>query len=389
MRVRHLSLVNFRNYETAELTLEPGFNLFVGRNGQGKTNLAEAVMYFASLKSHRVSNEAALIRSGHETAVLRMRLSHDRREALLEVEMNRSSSNRSLLNRNAVRAREMSRVFSAVLFAPEDLTIARDEPSVRRRFLDDALVARYPAAAGVLTDYDRVLKQRNTLLKSARFSRSPDSIGDTLGVWDAQLVQLGSEIIEHRRLIVNDLLDPLDGAYRTLVEGDHRPTLRLKESVADVSRETSRLDPVQVRNVSRETIGQEFRAALSAVRAREVERGQTLVGPHRDDLVLELNDLPVKGYASHGESWSFVLSLRLALAKILQRDSMLGDPVLILDDVFAELDEFRRNQLVDAIRTFEQVIITAAVEEDVPTDDSWNVVRIHEGAIVENKDARS
>lgn len=383
MRVSHVSLVNFRNYASAELVLEPGLNLLVGRNGQGKTNLAEAIMFFASLRSHRVANESALIRAGEDSAVMRMKLVHRTREALLEFQLNRGAPNRSLLNRNAVRPREMSRVFSAVLFAPEDLSIARDEPSVRRRFLDDALIARYPAAAGVLTDFDRVVRQRNTLLKTAKASGSAEGVTDTLQIWDDQLVEWGSEIIEHRRLVVQDLIEPLREAYGMLVEGDHRPNLTLKESIfSDVSRETLdsiNLDPA---DVSRETIVSSFRRALDRERVRELERGQTLVGPHRDDLILELNGLPVKGYASHGESWSFILSLRLALARILQRDSSLGDPVLILDDVFAELDEYRRSQLISAVREFEQVIITAAVEKDVPVTRDWNVVHIHNGTIL-------
>lgn len=387
MRTSHLSLKDYRNYETADLTLEPGLNLLIGRNGHGKTNLVEAIMYFASLRSHRVSQDSALIRAGQDSAVMRMRLAYAEREVLLELQLNRSAPNRAQLNRAAVKPREVARTFSAVLFAPEDLNIARGEPAVRRRFLDDALIARHPAAAGVIADYERVLKQRNTLLKSARGNFGPAATS-TLHAWDDQLVTLGSQIIEHRRLLVRDLAEPVREAYLTLVEDDHRPSLEIFESIdseatePDVSRETSGLDRVESANVSRETIADRFRAGLMRLRDREIERGQTLLGPHRDDLNLGLNGLPVKGYASHGETWSFVLSLRLGLARLLQRDSTLGDPVVILDDVFAELDARRRQQLLHAVEDFEQVIVTAAVAEDVPSDRNWHVVHIQKGHIV-------
>lgn len=387
MRTSHLSLKDYRNYATADLVLEPGLNLLIGRNGHGKTNLVEAIMYFASLRSHRVSQDSALIRAGQEAAVMRMRLVYAEREVLLELQINRAATNRAQLNRAAVKPRDVSRAFSAVLFAPEDLNIARGEPAIRRRFLDDALIARHPAAAGVIADYERVLKQRNALLKSARGNLGQAAAG-TLHAWDEQLVTLGSQIIEHRRLLVRDLTEPVREAYLTLVEDDHRATLDLSESISpqvdesDVSRETSEAISPEPADVSRETIANMFRAGLASLRDREIERGQTLMGPHRDDLLLGLNDLPVKGYASHGETWSFILALRLGLARLLQRDSTLGDPVVILDDVFAELDARRRQQLLRAVEDFEQVIVTAAVAEDVPHDRDWHIVRIQNGEIV-------
>lgn len=387
----HLSLGNYRNYRTAEISFFPGPNLLVGGNGQGKTNIAEAIMYFATLRSHRVSQESALIRAGEDSAVMRMKLSHGEREALLEMQLNRKQPNKAQLNRNVVRPRDLMRVCSAILFAPEDLSIARGEPSLRRRFLDDALIARYPAASGVLSDYERVLKQRNTLLRSAKHSSNHQTAQATLSVWNEQLVSLGSQIIEHRRNLVRDLTVPLQQAYLLIANQDQRPTIELTESVTqitpqtvtDVSRETTISANRQLSNVSRETIAREFHSALEQESARELERGQTLVGPHRDDLELTLNDLPVKGYASHGETWSFVLSLRLALAELLRQDSQLGDPVIILDDVFAELDQGRRNRLMSAVQPFEQIIVTAAVESDVPHHLPWKVTHIHEGRIID------
>lgn len=393
MRVMHLSLSDFRNYRSAEVGFSPGLNLIIGRNGQGKTNLVEAIGYFAALRSHRVANDAAMIRAGADTAVARMRVAVNDREASLEIELNRSGPNRAQVNRNQVRPRELMRWFSTVLFAPEDLMIARGEPSLRRRFLDDAIVARNPAMISVLSDYERVVRQRTSLLKSARASGVRSALDATLDIWDRQLVELGSRIMFERRALVARLLRPLSEGYGRLIDQDHAPGLSLVETVGaadrDVSRETAE-DPsshAESASVSRETIESDFRAALGVVRQQELERGSTLVGPHRDDLSFALNGLPVKGYASHGESWSFVLALRLALAALLREESAAGDPVIILDDVFAELDNGRRQRLMAAVGDYEQVIVTAAVEEDVPTGPGWNIVRIAGGAVVSDEDS--
>lgn len=383
MRVAHLSLGDFRNYRTAELSLAPGPNLLIGRNGQGKTNLVEAIAYFSSLRSHRVTGDAALVRAGADSAIARMRVVGESREVVLELQIHRDRANRAQVNGNGVRPREVTRWFSSVAFVPEDLMIVRGEPTVRRRFLDDALVARHPVAAGALADYDRVLKQRTALLKSYR-SRggAPDSL---LSVWDDQLVNFGAQIMLARRELVRDLQAPLAASYEALVSSDHRPLLFLAESMRDssgnVPRETSTPNTLDA-EVSRETLEGQFREALAHTRRREQERGVTLVGPHRDDLLLQLNDLPVKGYASHGESWSFALSLKLALASLLRSESAAGDPVIILDDVFAELDVHRRTRLMAAVRDFEQVIVTAAVEGDVPDDVSWHRVHIDAGTVL-------
>ena len=388
MRVSHLSLGDFRNYSSAELSLRPGANLLLGRNGQGKTNLVEAIAYFASLRSHRTSGDGPLIRSGADAAVMRMKVEAAERDVLLEMQLNRDRPNRAQVNRNVVRSREVTRWFSAVSFVPEDLTIVRGEPSGRRRFLDDALVARLPVAAGALADYERVVRQRTSLLKSVRGSGVRGGAPATLDIWDDQLVEFGTQIMLARRELLRDLSAPLLTGYAALVEQDHAPELALSESVLqlggssiNVSRETQ--SPTELADVSRETLSSQFREALARVRIRELERGVTLVGPHRDDVLLSLNSLPVKGYASHGESWSFALSLKMALALVLRDESPAGDPVIILDDVFAELDARRRKSLMSAVQGFEQVIVTAAVEEDVPDDVPWHRVHIEAGTILE------
>lgn len=387
MRVTHLSLSEFRNYEVAEVPFKAGPNLIVGRNGQGKTNLVEAIAYFASLSSHRVTGDAAMMRAGSTTAVARMKVAVEDRDVLLEMQLNRDKANRAQINKNAVRPRELTRWFSCVVFAPEDLALVKGDPSTRRRFLDEAVAARNPVFAGVLSDYDRVVRQRTTLLKSARFNSGSGAVESTLAVWDDQLVELGVRIMDARRSLIRALGDPLAKGYASIVEHDHLPRLSLIESVThsiekhSVSRETPQAPPILATNVSRETLTAQFRKALTAVRHQELDRGVTLVGPHRDDVLFELNDLPVKGYASHGESWSFALALRLSVAKLLREESPSGDPVIILDDVFAELDARRRTALMAEVAGFEQVIVTAAVEGDVP-EGQWHRVRIEAGTVL-------
>ncbi|GAA1761464.1 DNA replication/repair protein RecF [Agromyces humatus] len=388
MHVARLSLTDYRNYRRAELALEPGATVFVGRNGQGKTNLVEAIGYLSTLGSHRVSGDQALIRAGADAAIVRALLAHGDRELLVELQLNRQGANRAQLNRSPVKTRELPRYAHSVLFAPEDLAIVRGEPGVRRRLLDELLVQRTPRLAGVTADYERVLKQRNSLLKSARTRGLAADRLPTLDIWDERLVALGSEIIDQRLALVAELAGPLADAYRAIVDADHSPGLLPVLSIdgadieADASGfETAPSSPPQPAEVT--TTGERFAATLRALRPKELERGVTLAGPHRDDLLLLLNDLPAKGYASHGESWSFALALRLASAELLRRDSTTGDPVLVLDDVFAELDRLRRQRLAEAIGGFEQVLVTAAVLEDVPEPLTARIVRIDAGRIVE------
>jgi DNA replication and repair protein RecF len=382
--VAQLSLADFRNYRTLDVELVPGPNVFVGANGQGKTNLVEAIAYLSTLASHRVSNDQALIRSGADAAIVRARLEHADRDVLLEVQLNRTGANRAQVNRVAVKPRELPRHIATVLFAPEDLALVRGEPSGRRRFLDQLLVQLSPRFAGILADYDRVLRQRNSLLKSARGARVAEGQLSTLDLWDDRLVELGSSIIDGRAELVERLRPMVAEAYENIAGTGHRADLALELTTRGLQPE----DGVEPTGPTEEdlapgTTAEEFRAAVARVRRAELDRGLSLVGPHRDDLLLVLNDLPARGYASHGESWSFALSLRLASAALLRAESQIGDPVVVLDDVFAELDESRRAQLATAIGGYEQVLITAAVLGDVPSGLTGHTVRIKAGAIVE------
>jgi DNA replication and repair protein RecF len=389
VRVAHLSLTDFRNYESAELDLRAGPNLFVGSNGQGKTNLVEALGYLSTLGSHRVSTDLAMIRSGCDSAIVRARLTNGEQSVLAEVQINRVGANRAQVNRSAIKTRELPRYFSSVLFAPEDLALVRGEPSGRRRFMDELLVLRTPRMSGVLADYERVLRQRNTLLKSARASGVRGQLS-TLDIWDERLVAFGTEIIEARADLVDELSPEVELAYAAIAGREHAASLARQLSILssgtdDLDAELSAELPSRDRLTAEQT-AESFRGALTRVRKAELERGITLAGPHRDDLVLTLNELPARGYASHGESWSFALSLKLASAAVLRRESNSGDPVLILDDVFAELDESRRDRLADAVDGFEQVLITAAVGGDVPDRLAGNSVLIREGHIIEGGD---
>jgi DNA replication and repair protein RecF len=429
--VRHLSVTDFRSWPAAELALEPGPSVLVGPNGQGKTNLVEALGYCATLGSHRVATDAPLIRTGAPRAVIRVAVASGGRELLVELEINPGRANRARLNRGPVpRPRDVLGALRTVLFAPEDLALVRGDPSERRRFLDELLVQRTPRYAGVRADYDRVLKQRGALLKTAGMARRGGGAGDlrTLDVWDGHLARYGAELLAGRLGLVADLAAPVATAYADLATG---PAARSggdvprasvspgsdlgsasgggseslasvspgsdlgsargggseslasvspgsdlgsargggNESLASVSYSCSlgaALPPADGAPPAAELLEAAMLAELARVRAQEVERGVTLVGPHRDDLVLSLSGQPAKGYASHGESWSYALALRLGSYHLLQADG--GEPVLILDDVFAELDSARRGRLAALAAKAEQVLVTAAVAGDVPEE---------------------
>jgi DNA replication and repair protein RecF len=362
VRVTALSLTDFRCYAQVDLELRPGVTSFVGQNGQGKTNLVEAVGYIATLDSHRVATDAPLVRLGAERAVVRARIERDGRESIVEIEINPGRANRARINRSPVpRPREVLGLLRTVLFAPEDLSLVKGDPSERRRFLDDLLVARAPRMAGVRSDYERVLKQRNALLKSASAARRGGSgSGDvlrTLEVWDQHLATLGAEILAARLDLVDALSPLVDKAYDTVSSGAGPAALEYVSSLgADVDLVPDRVALVDI-----------LLAGIERRRREELDRGVSLVGPHRDDLLLKLGPAPAKGYASHGESWSYALALRLASYDLLRHDgSPGGEPVLILDDVFAELDTVRRSRLAGIAAEAEQVLITAAVAADVP-----------------------
>lgn len=387
MIVEQLSLVDFRNYAVADVSLAAGANVFVGRNGQGKTNLAEAIAYFATLGSHRVSQDAPMVRDGADAAIVRMRLAYGERRILLEAQLNRTGSNKARVNGSPVKTAELPRYAQVVLFAPEDLQIVRSDPSARRRFADQLLVQRAPRMAGVLSDYDRVLKQRTALLKSARARGIRGDALSTLDVWDDKLVQLGTEVIRARLALAEDLVGPVTAAYAAIAGADHSPQLEWMLTVDGAGGDEDDTDagdaPANQQPHDAAAIAIRFRAALAAKRTAELDRGLTLVGPHRDDLILRVRGLPVKGYASHGESWSVALALRLGSAELLRSQSQLGDPVLILDDVFAELDTDRRARLAALVEVYEQVVVTAAVEEDVPTALRARTVRVVAGTVSE------
>lgn len=379
MFVEHLGLQDFRNYKTAEVSLARGANVFVGRNGQGKTNLAESLAYLATLGSHRVSQDAPLVREGQDAAFVRARLAHGERRVTLDLQINKQGANKARVNGAPVKPAELPRYAHVVLFAPEDLQIVRGDPSARRKFADQMLIQRRPRMAGIIADYERVLKQRNALLKSARARGVKGEGLSTLEVWDDKLIALGSQLIDARLALAAEMATPVADAYTAIAGADHSPTLTWVLSITGADPEENE---ASVDSTQSGTTAELFRAALVAKRSSELERGLTLVGPHRDDLLLMVRGLPVKGYASHGESWSVALALRLASAELLREELSAGDPILILDDVFAELDAQRRTRLAELAAGYEQVIVTSAVEEDVPPQLRAHVVRVQSGQII-------
>jgi DNA replication and repair protein RecF len=413
VHLRRLALTDFRSYAGVDLSLEPGVSTLIGANGQGKTNVVEAVGYLATLGSHRVASDGPLVRHGAERAILRGAVTSAERDSLVEIEINPGRANRARLNRSPVsRPRQVLGVLRTVSFAPEDLSLVKGDPEQRRRYLDDLLVARAPRYAAVRGDYERVLRQRTALLKSLRgrpwarqFAGAPpgprpgspddefstDSGGDgatggsaasTLDVWDEHLATTGAELLAARISLTAALRPLIVDAY-TAVSGESAtasiayrqafsiniPGQRNGAGAAD------RPEP----EPDAEKLAAWLREALALARAEEIERGVCLVGPHRDELELRIGDLPARGYASHGESWSAALALRLAAFELLRENG--DDPVLLLDDVFAELDSGRRERLAAVAAGAEQVIVTAAVAQDVPTVLAGARFEVAEGSV--------
>ncbi len=375
MLVKHLTLASFRNYGTLEVAFEPGINLIIGPNGQGKTNMVEAVRYMSVLSSHRVAGYQPLINSKANSAIVRAMVSSEERDVLLEIELNREGKNKARVNKaDLPRIRDIIGIVQSVTFAPEDIDIVRRDPTNRRAFIDELVVQHRPRMAGVYADYERVLKQRNALLKSAKITKTTGSALSTLDAWDASLVQYGTEIVS-ARLNIAQLLQPhLFDAYQKIATSNNEPRLVYRSSLlvdtagllSDSPDVAEDLAGGNLENLDRDALAAMFAAKLAEIRPKELERGITLAGPQRDDIILMLGELPAKGYASHGEMWSYALALRLASIELLKQESRTGDPILILDDVFAELDAGRRLRLAELIANNEQVLITAAAEEDVP-----------------------
>ncbi len=366
MYVRHLGLRDFRSWAQADLELGPGRTVFVGPNGFGKTNLIEALWYSTTLGSHRVGTDASLVRAGAERAVVSTIVVNEGRECAVDLEIAAGRANKARLNRSPVRStREVVGVLRAVLFAPEDLALVRGDPAERRRYLDELATVRRPRIAGLRADYDRVLRQRTALLKSlgAKRYRGDQSALDTLEVWDSRLAEHGADLMAVRMELVGQLAPEVEKAYQLLAPGSRAASITYRASLgghSDAGGDRAFLEAALL-------------AALSARRDAELERGMCLVGPHRDDLELRLGEQPAKGFASHGESWSFAVALRLAAYELLRSDG--AEPVLLLDDVFAELDTTRRRALAEVAESAEQVLVTAAVLEDIPAD--WDARRVY------------
>lgn len=371
MHVRHLALTDFRSWSRVELEFAPGRTVFVGPNGFGKTNLVEALWYSATLGSHRVASDAPLIRAGAERAVVSTIVVNEGRELAVDLDITSGRANKARLNRSPVRsAREILGVLRAVLFAPEDLALVRGDPGDRRRYLDELATTRRPRIAAVRADYDKVVRQRTALLKTASGARYRGDRGalETLDVWDGHLAGHGAQLIAARVELVNELAPEVEKAYQLLAPASRPASIRYRSGVDVVEAEAA------AGNSDAEVFEAALLDALSRRRDAELERGVCLVGPHRDDLELKLGDQPAKGFASHGESWSMALALRLAAYELLRAEG--SDPVLLLDDVFAELDSARRQALAQVAASAEQVLVTAAVHEDIPVDWDATLVEI-------------
>jgi DNA replication and repair protein RecF len=371
MHVISLTAVDFRSYSFVEINLEPGVNTFIGSNGQGKTNLVEAISYCSTLSSHRVSQDLPLVKADQPRAIVRTGVKYLDRTNWLEVEIWPSKTNKAKLNgSDCKKTKDILGILQTITFSPEDLILVKGDPGQRRYFLDELLVQKSSSYAGIKTDYERVLKQRNALLKSAGPARrnNLDSVLATLDIWNEQLINFGSQIILARHQIINELLPYVSKSYAELAPSSKALNITY-------------LPNVSAENMTLNDLVTATKQKLQERQQDELDRGLTLVGPHRDDLEIMIGELPAKGYASHGESWSVALALRLASFDLLKAASPAGDPILILDDVFAELDVARRNQLILRVKNVEQVLITAAVAEDVPKELVGNKLYVNNGKV--------
>ena len=402
MYVSDLSLDDFRSYRNLILSLEPGPSAFVGSNGQGKTNLVEAIVYLATLSSHRIGADTALVRRAAPGqnqppgAVIRARTIHGDRPSVLEIEIIAGKANRARLNRGGCRPRDLLGVLRAVVFAPEDLSLVRNEPGVRRGFLDELMVTLRPGLAGVRNEHDKILAQRASLLKSARAARSSTaSMLSTLEVWDGQLAVAAAKLIAARVDVVRRLRPWVVSAYEAVSGASgqqphaqiaYRSSLLMHEGAPepDPHDEAAWLAGEEAL-LDESAVAERLKSAMGELHAREIDRGANLIGAHRDDLSLFLSGLPARGFASHGEQWSLALALRLASYDMLRTDVDAyggdGEPILILDDVFASLDEQRRRALAQLVAGAQQVLLTAAVDDDIPAELAGVRYRVADGEV--------
>ena len=376
MFIRSLSARNFRSWETVDLTLRPGITIFSGPNGHGKTNLVEAVGYLAHLRSHRVSSDAFLVREGHDKALISATAVNMGRELTATVQLGAHSANRAQVNRTACKSvREISGIVKTVLFAPEDLALVRGEPAGRRRLLDDVVESQYPRWIGIRTDYEKIVRQRNALLKSAggalrrgyhRDSSASSSAMETLDAWDSQLAATGAPLMARRLALIAQLQPLMTEAYAVIAPPSRKATIEYSTALRPAMNEVALDDAIAAGDIdgATELIEALLLQRLAHRRTVDIERATTTVGPHRDDLDILLGGQSARAYASHGESWSCALALRLATLNWYR--SFGSDPILILDDVFAELDVHRREALVGIAHDVEQVLVTAAVGDDLP-----------------------
>lgn len=377
MYIDHISLMDFRTYPLLNLPLNPGVTIFLGSNGVGKTNIVEAIDYTANLGSHRVSNDSPLVRVGAPRAFIRTRVVRASQQTITEFEIAPGKSNRVRINRaSPVRAREALGIVSTVLFSPEDLQLIKGEPAYRRRFLDDLAVSLRPSVAAYRSDYERILRQRNTLLKSMRRGNTDESALNTLRIWNEQLATTGAHLLQARLRVLAVVLPQIQRAYNELTDGSKNVTVSYESTIFPVISSTT-LQQAALMSVNdlQETLLRGFAEKQS----EELDRGVTLVGPHRDEIVLELGGIPARGFASHGETWSLALALRLGSWYVHRADddSPGASPILILDDVFAELDSARRHRLGAIVAGAEQVLVTCAVATDIPEELGENPTIVH------------
>lgn len=379
MYIEQLTLIDFRNYKFVEIKFFPGVTIFLGKNGQGKTNLVEAINYFSTLSSHRVNKENTMIRSGALFATVRGKIRYENMQTSLEIEISSEKTNQAKINNGTtVKPKEILGIMKTVIFSPEDLALIKGEPNVRRKFVDELLSVLYPRIASVRIDYERILKQRNTLLRSSKnIFKKNSSFYETLAAWDISAAKLGAQILSARLKIISELEPFVKFSYEKISAGNKKISINYETNLQEIFGKKN-IDCYEKADLEKILL-----EAYQKFRTKEIERGVSLVGPHRDDIKFVLGEVPVKGYASHGESWSFALALKLASYELIKKNDggTYGNPILILDDVFAELDLERRNSLANLVKDCEQIFITTAVINDIPKNLLGKHIMVQDGKV--------
>ena len=340
MNIRSIELKNFRNYENLEISFDEGTNILFGDNAQGKTNILEAAYMSGTTKSHKGSRDKEMIRFGEEEAHLKTVVARGGREYQIDMHLKKNRAKGIAIDKIPIKkASELFGILNIVFFSPEDLNIIKNGPAERRRFLDSELCQLDRIYLADLTNYNKILAQRNKLLKDMIYR---PSLSDTLPVWDMQLIETGKKIIRRRKQFVDELREIVSDIHYRISGGKEELFLKYEPNIDDIF----------------------FEDELSRAKEKDKKLCQTSVGPHRDDLLFSIGDVDIRKYGSQGQQRTSALSLKLSEIELV-RKSISDTPVLLLDDVLSELDSSRQNYLLNNISDTQTIITCTGLDDFV------------------------